>query len=144
NWTMPLSRFLAELVGAGLLMAAIAAPSARGRRWMTTPDWLCLCLFALFAVHLIPLPPAIWTQLPGRELAVIADQTIFAKPGWRPLSLDPEATWRSLLMLIPAFAAYLSVRLGDDARLTALLRGVAAAALAAIAIALLQLASPGG
>lgn len=142
NWTMPLSRFLAELIGAGLLMAAIAAPPAPGRLRMTVPDWLGLCLLALFALHLVPLPPAIWTQLPGRELAVLADRTVFGNSGWRPLSLDPEATWRSLLMLIPAFAIYLAFRLGDEGRLAAVLRGVAIAALAAIAIALLQLALP--
>jgi O-antigen ligase len=143
NWTMPLSRFLAELVGVGLLIAAIAAPPAQGRLQMTVPDWLWLCLFALFAFHLIPLPPSIWTQLPGRELAELADRAVFGATGWRPLSLDPEATWRSLLMLLPAFATYLAVRLGDEARLAALLRGVAIAALVAIAIAMLQMALPG-
>jgi O-antigen ligase len=142
NWTMPLSRFLAELAGVGLLLAAIVAPGRRDNLRMTVPDWLWVALLALFTFHLLPLPPAVWTQLPGRELAALADRSVFGATGWRPLTLDPEATWRSLLMLLPAFSAYLALRLGDGERRAALLRGVAIAAIAAIAIAFMQLALP--
>lgn len=142
NWTMPLSRFLAELTGAGLLLAAIGARRTGTGGRMTVPDWLWVALLGLFAFHLLPLPPAVWTQLPGRELAATADRSVFGTIGWRPLTLDPEATWRSVLMLLPAFAAYLAVRLGDGKRLAALLRGVVIAAVIAIAVAFLQLALP--
>lgn len=147
NWTMPLPRFLAELAGIGLLLAAIVAPRRRieapDSLRMTVPDWLWVALLALFAFHLLPLPPGVWTQLPGRELAAAADRSVFESIGWRPLTLDPEATWRSLLMLLPAFASYLAVRLGDAGRLAALLRGIVIAAVAAIGVAFAQLAWPG-
>lgn len=148
NWTMPLPRFLAELAGVGLLLAAIVTPRSHtqgrlDRLRMTVPDWLWVALLSLFAFHLLPLPPAVWTQLPGRELAAAADHAVFGSTGWRSLTLDPEATWRSLLMLLPAFAAYLAVRLGDTERLVALLRGIVIAAAIAIIVAFIQLALPG-
>jgi O-antigen ligase len=142
NWTMPLSRFLAGVIACGVLVAAIAGPRRAGLR-MTVPDWLVLALLGLFAAHLVPLPPGLWSQLPGREAAALIDRTLFGEPGWRPLSLDPEATLRSLTMLLPAAAVYLAVRLGDGRRRRALLRGVVVAAALAIVVALVQFALPG-
>lgn len=141
NWTMPLSRFLAGVVACIVLVAALAGRPA-GRFRMTVPDWLGLALLGLFAAHLLPLPPALWSQLPGREAAALIDRTVFGDPGWRPLSLDPEATLRSLTMLLPAAAVYLAARLGDARRRQALLRGVVLAAILAIVVALAQFAFP--
>lgn len=52
------------------------------------------------AVQLIPLPYALWSALPGREL--YAQQGMAAGVGtlWRPLSLSPDRTWNALLSLI--------------------------------------------
>lgn len=141
NWTMPLSRFLANIVACGVLVAAIAGHDGR-RLAMAVPDWLALALLALFAAHLVPLPPALWSQLPGREAAVLIDRTLAGSLPWRPLSLDPEATVRSLVMLLPAAAIYLAARLGDGARRRALLRGVVLAAALGVIVALCQLALP--
>lgn len=51
--------------------------------------------------QLIPLPPAIWIHLPGhailRDAALVAD---LPQP-WRPISLAPSLTMRSLLGVIP-------------------------------------------
>jgi O-antigen ligase len=141
NWTMPLSRFLANIIACGVLVAAIAGHDGR-RLALAVPDWLMLALLALFAAHLVPLPPALWSQLPGREAAALIDRTVSGSLPWRPLSLDPEATVRSLVMLLPAAAIYLAARLGDSPRRQALLRGVVLAAAIAVIAALAQLALP--
>lgn len=62
----------------------------------------------LIGLQLFPLPPAIWTALPGRE--PIADAAAIAgiDQPWRPISLVPHRTMNSLLALLPAFAAVLA------------------------------------
>ncbi|GAA4048376.1 O-antigen ligase family protein [Parerythrobacter jejuensis] len=55
-------------------------------------DWparLALALYGLAWLQLVPVPPAIWTALPGRQLAVDILATMGMAPGWRPLALDP-------------------------------------------------------
>lgn len=144
NWTMPMSRLLAEIVGCGILFSVLAAETTQGapRLNMAVTDWLWMALILLFAAHLIPLPPAIWSQLPGREIAVAADHVVFGELRWRPFTLDPDATLDSLVMLLPAFALYLAVRIGGDMRRRAILAGVVLAALLATCLGLLQLAFP--
>lgn len=55
---------------------------------------------ALTALQLIPLPPRIWTGLPGR--AVFAEAAIAAgePQPWRPLSISPSATLNALSSLV--------------------------------------------
>jgi len=68
--------------------------------------FLGACLL-LMAIQLVPLPPALWLILPGRELfGQIAPLTGIEQP-WRPISLTPDATLNSALATLPAFAALL-------------------------------------
>jgi len=59
--------------------------------------WLLGSMIALAAVQLVPLPPVIWTALPGRTL--IASSPLGAA-GWRPMSVVPDAGWNSLFSLL--------------------------------------------
>ncbi|WP_407166029.1 O-antigen ligase family protein [Bradyrhizobium sp. ORS 111] len=66
-------------------------------------------LVLLFCGQFIWLPPAIWSKLPGRDLiASVYSATNIDLP-WLPLSLDPAASWRSALSLIPPIAVFLAV-----------------------------------
>jgi O-antigen ligase len=68
---------------------------------------LAFALPALALLHLIPLPPALWSSLPGRELAWnVAEATGLAQP-WRPLSLVPWRTWNSFWASFAPLAALL-------------------------------------
>jgi O-antigen ligase len=60
-------------------------------------------------VQLVPLPPAIWTQLPGRELSAQVLALAGLADEWRPLTLDPEGTIGSSLELLPGLAMFLAV-----------------------------------
>ncbi len=51
---------------------------------------------ALIALHLVPLPPAVWSALPGRELIAEIDQATGLAGAWRPLSMAPPWTWNAL------------------------------------------------
>ncbi len=77
------------------------------------PQWrLPLIILALTVLlpllQLVPLPPALWTALPGR--APIAEGLTLAglAPGWAPLSLSPQTTWVCFLSLFPPVAMLLA------------------------------------
>ena len=75
-------------------------------------------LVAIPLIQMIPLPPAIWTGLAGRDQLVLALDLAGVQPGWIPLSITPDLTWRSFLALLPPAAAFLAV-LTAPQRLTA-------------------------
>ncbi|MEP2235395.1 MAG: O-antigen ligase family protein [Alteripontixanthobacter sp.] len=138
NNTYPLPRGAAEAIAALLLGAAIASRhSAFGRP--TASDWLVMAVPLVVLLQFVPLPPSLWTALPGRELVADMDRAIFGQPIWRPISLDIEATWRSLLFLIPPIAFYVAIRSGDEVRIRAILTGVVAALAIGAAMAFLQI-----
>jgi hypothetical protein len=60
-------------------------------------------------LQLVPLPPDVWTRLPGRSGVVESLQQTAIPLTWWPISLDPAATWRSFLSLLPPFAVFLAV-----------------------------------
>jgi len=60
---------------------------------------------ALTAIHLIPLPPAIWQALPGHGPVAALDKLAEIAPVWRPLSLVPSTTLNALFALSVPLAA---------------------------------------
>lgn len=60
-------------------------------------------------LQLVPLPPAIWQALPGREQAVLALEIAGLEPGWARYSLTPDLTLRSSLALLPPLSTFLAV-----------------------------------
>ena len=83
------------------------APSRLARSAFWSVILLCAIL-ALPLLQLIPLPPAQWTAMPGRKEVVSAFAAAGLALPWMPISLDPAATWRSLLALLPATAVFLA------------------------------------
>lgn len=72
-------------------------------------------IVGLVLVQLVPLPPEIWSYLPGRQLVVDIDRAAGLGVVWRPLSLVPSGTWNALFSLIPPLAAIvLAVRLTSE------------------------------
>ena len=58
---------------------------------------------ALLVIQIIPLPPALWTQLPQRANVAEGFALAGAAAPWLPLSLDPDATLAVLAsLLVPA------------------------------------------
>jgi O-antigen ligase len=98
---------LASLPLLGLAIIALAsrpvAPRAR------LPLVLTASIILLVVVQLIPLPPALWTQLPGRNFVVETFELAAMPLQWMPISLDPGATWRSLLGLTAPLAIFLAI-----------------------------------
>lgn len=82
----------------------------------------------LAMIQLIPLPPAIWSALPGRA---IFEGATFGQPApWRPLAIAPSATWNAAASLVvPLSVLVLVSALSDKERalLPALVLGIIAA-----------------
>ncbi|WP_404714325.1 O-antigen ligase family protein [Sphingomonas sp. MMS24-J13] len=74
-------------------------------------------LVALFSLHLVPLPPAMWMALPGRDLAVSAVRLAGSADAWQPLTLVPWRAWNALFALAaPVAALLLAIRCTDEQR----------------------------
>ncbi len=101
---------------------------------------LTVLMLLVGLLQLVPLPPSIWTALPGRAPVADAFQLLGQPLPWLPLSLDPTRTEASLLWLLPALAVLLGiVRLGGF-RATWIAWAVASIAALSVAIGALQLA----
>ena len=59
---------------------------------------------ALVAGQLLPLPPALWTALPGRGFVIDGLRLLSERPGWMSLSLAPERTLSALFSLVVPIA----------------------------------------
>lgn len=129
---------VAILAWAALTREPAAASSSARSLWILVPLGLALVL-----LQLVPMPPALWTSLPGRVVVVEGFRLLGIDPGWRPLSLAPYATLATVQALLPPIAMLAAMlRLGaySDNRLAgALLLG----ALASILLGMLQVAAGG-
>jgi O-antigen ligase len=136
----------------GMLLGLASLAAAAALFWYRAPERLttlgrCAIAFTaalllLPALQLVPLPPAIWHALPGRDVVAQIDAGLGVSI-WRPLTLDVEGTIRALLSLIPACVLFvLCVRLHTRERGT-LLMIVAAFALLNALLGIIQLATGG-
>ena len=74
--------------------------------------WLLLAALLLVLLQLVPLPPAVWTLLPGRGPFL---ESALGAPPWRPWAIVPWATMNAAFSLIvPVVTFYLLSVLADD------------------------------
>ncbi len=104
----PLPNLFLQFVAA-LLMVACLISAARNR---APQPWLVggligIAIFApaLTALQLLPLPPGLWTSLPGRDGVAAGFALLDISLPTAPLSLDPQAT----LLAVGGFLAPLAV-----------------------------------
>ncbi len=100
---------LLELVSLPIVLVATllllnSPPGRMGRLAL----FLCAGIFLLPLLQLVPLPPAIWSALPGRGFVADVFEAGRLEQAWMPLSLSPPATLRSLLSLLPGLAMFLA------------------------------------
>lgn len=135
---------LVELAALPLLVIAINRLIQSGA-WRPHRFALAILSFVVLipSIQLVPLPPVIWTNLPGREQLVLALDLAGLQPGFTSLSLTPDRTMRSLLALIPPVAMFLAV-LSAPQRLAMRLVGFyLIAAVGSVLLGAAQLASGG-
>jgi O-antigen ligase len=105
---------------------------------------LLILLLLLIGVQLIPLPPGLWTALPGRAPVAEGFATLGQPLPWLPISLAPYNSIASALWLLPAIAVLLGiVRLGNY-RSSLFAWTLAVVTLVSVAIGALQIAGGQG
>ena len=135
---------LVELAALPLLVLA-------SRRLILTGLWrghrfslgLLAAVVAIPLIQLIPLPPAVWSSLPGRDQMALALEVAGLEPDWAPLSIAPDRTWSSALALAPPAALFLAILSLSHVQRERLVQVCVAAAIAGILLGTAQLASGG-
>jgi O-antigen ligase len=122
------------LIGWSLWQLLQSGPAPQAR----VPLALLGLLVVLLVVQLIPLPPALWTLLPGRGAVVEGYRLLGIPLPWLPLTLAPDNALASLLWLLPAFAAFLAVVMLGAFRGRWLAGVIVGVTLASIALGALQ------
>ncbi|MFK8252353.1 O-antigen ligase family protein [Ancylobacter terrae] len=131
---------LASLPLLVIVVGTLMATPPRGA--LATVIVFCVLIFLLPMAQLIPLPPSLWAQLPGREsVAAIYDLVGMERPPL-PLSLSPLATAFSAYSLVPSLAIFLACLLMSRKQINYLLMALMAYGLFSLILALTQLAFP--
>ncbi len=116
--------------------------SAKEMVTIRMPVILLACLAGLMVIQLIPLPPALWSSLPQRDLIYAVSKDLGMQDVWRPLSLVPSRTLNSLMALsVPAAALMLFAILDEGKRRKAPLVFILMGAVSMM-FGLLQVAGP--
>jgi O-antigen ligase len=107
-----LSDAILELIAIPLLFVALwkllETPLTKQMRMAL---FFCVGIVAIPLIQLIPLPPWLWTALPGRDAAAETFELLGQATPWMPLSVVPHETWLSLLSLIPPVGIFLATML---------------------------------
>lgn len=100
-----------------VIACAIALMTLR-REHLAQRKWLIVstaAVFALALLHVIPLPPALWQSLAGRQDLVEVEKLAGLHDVWRPLTLAPMNGWHALLSLfVPLAIILLGIQLDRD------------------------------
>jgi O-antigen ligase len=132
--------FLTRLVTLGAFVWLVWQRGSSAIRIERPAALIWLALIALVLIQLIPLPYAMWTALPGRDLAKSAVDLVGEQP-WGAISLTPMRTLDTLLMLLCACVAYVIGAQLDASGRTILLTAVLGLMIVSALLALAQVGS---
>lgn len=105
--------------------------------------WAAAALFVIL-LQLVPLPAAVWANLPLGSAIQAVHKDIGMTDGWRPLSVSPHDTWLSLLAFLPPAALFFSALHLSDREKTQLLQLLLVLALFSCLLGLWQVAAVAG
>ncbi|HET7816493.1 MAG TPA: O-antigen ligase family protein [Sphingomicrobium sp.] len=97
---------------------------------------------ALLVVQLVPLPPGLWTAIPGRG-AIAEGYRLLGQPlPWLPISLTPYDTAATALTLLAPLAVLVAMLVAGTYRASWIVLAVLIGTIAAVLLGALQVASP--
>lgn len=137
----PIAEMVVQIGATFALAWVVATPfPAQVLQRARTALGLLVLIVLLPIAQLIPLPPTVWTALPGRGLPRDALALIGAGDRWMPLSLDPFATRAAALTLIAPITLFLLVLRLPVAQRIWLIRVALGVGVIAVVLGLLQVA----
>jgi exopolysaccharide production protein ExoQ len=142
----PMTELVLELVLPAILLLALwlPTPEAARRPLPRAAIAIAAAVLLLPVVQLIPLPPALWHSLPGRQPEVASLALIGAADHWMPISLTPARTFASLLAILAEIAVFLAAARLDLIQRTGLCIVIVAIGLVSVLMAGMQLSQVGG
>lgn len=139
----PISELICQVLAGLALTGWVALRGSEQLRAAKPLLWSIALIVVIPLLQLIPLPPALWQALPGRDLLRDSLALVGAEQTWHPLSIAPQRTLEGLLALLPPLLAMvMTASLTAAGRLT-LLRVIAAFTLLSVTVGAGQLASAG-
>lgn len=94
--------------------ATLSADQIRAHRFLLG---FAAAIVGLTLGHLVPLPPAVWSQLPSHQLVAEIDNVAGLPARWRSLSLAPSLTWNALFALfVPLSILVHAIQLAPEER----------------------------
>ncbi|MFM5949481.1 MAG: O-antigen ligase family protein [Novosphingobium sp.] len=131
------SNLILQFAGVMLIAYAIWSSERTGDQ-VTGLGRFLVGLVALFLLQAIPLPPALWELMPGRDaVAKGYDLAGMTKP-WLAYSLDPWGSLQSFVWWLPAFAIFLALRAKQAPPTRAVIWLIAAVAYVSVILAATQ------
>lgn len=116
-----------------------------GRQRVSADEHVPLAIIAAAvawtAIMFVPLPPALWQILPGRDFVADGYRLLGMDLPWLPMAMSPERAMRSLLGILAPIAAFFLVRRMDPYDLRRMLAGIVVIAFASAALGIIQLAT---
>jgi O-antigen ligase len=137
-WTNALLQLIAIAICVWALLSKSAQPLRGPAKVLAMIAGLTIGLIGL---QLIPLPPAIWSSLPGRDFVAEGYRLIGIARPWLPISLTPHATMATALTLLPPIALLSVMLLTGAYRGTWLAVTILGVTLAAVLLGALQVGS---
>jgi hypothetical protein len=119
---------------------AFIAPSALPHSLSPLVWVLLVSPIVLGLIYLVPIPQAWWLDTPGRAVYTQVLQSVgLTMPDFLPLSLNPLATWTSLLAAIPVIATFIVGQSAQLNQLRTLAKALVACAFLQVVVGVLQL-----
>ncbi len=139
-WGVAILQLLAIAIIGWSLLARDAQPLSGSAKALFVIAGLTV-LIAI--VQLIPLPPAMWSALPGREQIVEGYRLLGQRPPSLPISLAPYATAATVLTLLPPIAVLTGMLVAGAYRASWLAIAILIGTLAAVLLGALQVGNSG-
>ena len=125
-----------------VLPAPSASAQAADRAALRVPFLLLGMLAMLMVAQLVPLPPGLWSALPGQGTLAEAMTRAGIPIGWRPIALVPEMALASTFDLFVPFAILLGFAGLTETQQARLVEILLAIGIASAVLAVLQISGP--
>jgi O-antigen ligase len=100
------------IVVCGIASSTLTRHHLRERGWLVT---VMAAVMLVSALHVLPLPPEFWRNLPGRNLLSEIGKIAGLNEHWRPLALSPNGATNTLISLsTPLAVVLLGIQLNRD------------------------------